>query len=97
MESNRETDSQRPGSPFLHSLYDLGQILTESNWQKDIRVANLLERWVHFSIYSDQGDACKYARKCEDLFMQHDYEQVKKTFLCALEQFRIIEGQNFGR
>jgi len=87
-------DTTRPGSPLLHALHDLGESLTRSNWDKD---ANLLHRWVHFSIYSDQGDACKYARKCEDLFMEHDWEEVKKGVLHALEQIRLVEGKDFGR
>ena len=45
----------------------------------------------------NMGDDCAYYRKSKDLFLRRDYDQVMELFLKVLEQYRIVEGNNFGR
>lgn len=43
------------------------------------------------------GDDCPYYKKSKDIFLQRDYEALKTLFLECLNQYRIVEGQDFGR
>jgi hypothetical protein len=43
------------------------------------------------------GDDCPYYKKSKDVFLNRDYDQVKDLFLKVLDQYRIVEGQSFGR
>lgn len=46
---------------------------------------NLVEKYNYFLENSDAGPDCPYAKKCLTLFMTHDYEDIKKELLAALE------------
>lgn len=61
------------------------------------RSEGMLERYNWFINNSNMGDDCTYARKCEDLFLRDDYEEIRDLFLECLEEFRKIEGLTFGR
>lgn len=58
---------------------------------------SMVERYKYFVEHSDAGKDCSYARKCKDLFLRYDYEDIKKLLVKTLEQFRIIEGSDFGK
>jgi hypothetical protein len=45
----------------------------------------------------NMGDDCAYYRKSKDLFLRRDYDQVMELFLKVLEQYRLVEGDSFGR
>jgi hypothetical protein len=57
----------------------------------------MLERYQWFINNSNMGDSCTYAKKCLDLFLREDYEDIKKLFLECLKEFRSVEGDNFGK
>lgn len=42
------------------------------------------------------GDDCAFYQKSKDLFLRKDYDQVMELFLKVLDQYRIVEGRNFG-
>jgi hypothetical protein len=58
---------------------------------------SMAERYKYFVEHSERGKDCSYAKKCQDLFLRYDYEDVKAEFLETLKYFRIIEGENFGK
>lgn len=43
------------------------------------------------------SDNCAYYRKSKDLLLKEDFDQIKDLFLICLEEYRKIEGNNFGR
>lgn len=43
------------------------------------------------------GENCAYYRKSRNLFMDKDYQELKLLFLETLEEFRKVEGDNFGK
>ena len=56
-----------------------------------------LRRYYYFIYNSTYGRDCKYAAKYKDIFLNEDYEDIKKLFLEALTEFRNIEGDEFGK
>jgi hypothetical protein len=57
---------------------------------------SMIERYNFFITHSEFGKDCTYARKCKDIFLREDYEQIKQIFLDTLVQFRMVEGNQFG-
>lgn len=57
----------------------------------------MLERYCFFCEHSEHGPSCGYALKAKDLWEKMDYEEVRKLFLEALEEFRLVEGESFGK
>ena len=55
----------------------------------------MLERCDYFARKS--GRECSYTLKSQSLFFREDYHAVRDLFLVALEAFRKIEGNGFGR
>lgn len=55
------------------------------------------ERYAWFVENGQYGYDCTYALKAQDFFLREDYEDVKKLFLETLEDFRKVEGEDFGR
>ncbi len=43
------------------------------------------------------GADCPYYWKSKDLFLSKDYDQLKVLFLKCLEQYRLVEGKDFGK
>jgi hypothetical protein len=56
-----------------------------------------IQRYQHFITHSEFRKDCGYAKKCKELFLKYDYVRIKNHFLKALEQFRTIEGKDFGK
>ncbi len=56
-----------------------------------------IQQYLHFITHSEYGKDCGYAKKCKDLFLRYDYEEIRDLFLKTLEQFRVIEGKDFGK
>lgn len=55
---------------------------------------NILERYAHFKTYSEKKKRCNYALKCRDLFLRHDYDEIRKLILEAAEMIKEIEPGN---
>ena len=81
---------------LLISLFDLYQRLGKHSNSTSV-TGGMLERYHWFINNSEFKEDCAYAHKSKDLFLRYDYEEIKKLFLDTLEQFRIIEGEKFGR
>lgn len=58
---------------------------------------SLFERYDYFVKNSSSGKDCQYAKKCQALILKHDYDDIMKLFLKVLEQYRLVEGNNFGK
>lgn len=43
------------------------------------------------------GGECPYYKKSKDIFLNRDYENLKALFLKCLDQYRLVEGKDFGR
>ncbi len=43
------------------------------------------------------GEDCPFYKKSRDIFLNRDYTDLKVLFLKVLKQYRIIEGDTFGR
>lgn len=56
-----------------------------------------VQQYLHFIEHSEFGKDCGYAKKCKDLYLRYDHEEIKHLFLKALEQYRLIEGEDFGK
>ncbi len=59
--------------------------------------SDLVEQYKYFITHSEYGKDCQYARKAKDIWLKYDYNDIKTLFLLILEQYRVIEGQDFGR
>lgn len=46
---------------------------------------SMIERYKYFVENTEYGRACVYARKSRDLFLTHDYEDIKKQLLHVVE------------
>jgi len=79
---------------LLESLNSLVSRINNHGGKLD---ASMLERYIYFIEHSEFGKDCSYARKCMDLFIKYDYNDVRALFLDVLEQFRLIEGKDFGK
>lgn len=42
------------------------------------------------------GADCPYYKKSRDIFLNKDYEELKRLFLEVLSSYRTIEGKEFG-
>ena len=84
-----------PHNNVLDALWSLYKRI--QNHAGQIEGANCLERYARLVEMSDRGYSCQFARKYMNLFMEHDYEDVRTKFLNTLEMFRLIEGDGFGR
>lgn len=67
------------------------------NHRKDGQPNGMLERYNYFIYNSEHGRECKYARKCLDIFLEEDYEDIRKLLLEVLSEFRNVEGDKFGK
>jgi hypothetical protein len=56
-----------------------------------------VQQYNHFVTHSEFGFSCGYAKKCKELFLKYDYEELRDLFLKTLEQFRLVEGKDFGK
>jgi hypothetical protein len=79
---------------LLLELDNLGQRMHSHGGKLE---ESMLERYRYFVEHSEQGRNCVYAKKCKELFLCYDYEDVRKQFLETLELFRTVEGETFGR
>lgn len=43
------------------------------------------------------GADCPYYWRSKDIFLNKDYDDLRDLFLKCLEQYRLVEGANFGR
>ena len=46
---------------------------------------------------AELGNDCPFYRKSKDIFLNRDYDQVRALFLKCLDQYRLVEGKDFGR
>ncbi len=83
-------------SDLLSSLYQLFLRLSFHVDNTGKTNGGMLERYHWFINNSEYGSNCQYARKCKDLFERFDYEEIRDLFLVCLEEFRKIEGAEFG-
>ena len=58
---------------------------------------NIPERFCWFVKNSESGENCRYARQYAKMFEERDYEMIRDSFLETLDQFRKLEGDDFGR
>lgn len=70
---------------LLDLLNDLHQALKSSGVE---RTAGLKEA---------MGADCAYYRKSKDLFVTNHFDKVRDIFLLTLEEYRKVEGNQFGR
>lgn len=80
---------------LLLSLFNLAQRINSHGGV--LPGESMLERYKYFLQHSENKENCTYARKCKDLFLNYDYEDIKVRFLEVLELIRLVEGKNFGR
>lgn len=83
-------DNQEPDLLLL--LDDLRLRLINKDGYSD-----MVEKYKYFCTHSEYGKNCSYAKKCKDVYLRYDYEDIKILFLKILEQYRIVEGDQFGR
>lgn len=57
---------------------------------------SMVERYRYFVEHSERGTQCTYARKCKEIFLRYDYEDIRDQLLLVLEHLRLIEGKEFG-
>lgn len=48
---------------------------------------SMIERYKYFVEHSAYGAGCVYARKCRDLYLTHDHEQIKQQLLAIVELY----------
>lgn len=79
---------------LLIQLDNLAQRMHQHGGKLD---ESMLERYRYFVEHSEKGQNCVYAKKCKELFLCYDYEDVRAQFIKTLELFRTVEGDRFGR
>ena len=71
-------------------LVDLhNRMNTYGNKCKD---TNIIERYRDLINSSTHGKNCGYARKYRDMFIEHDYEDIRKLITEAAEMFKEIDS-----
>lgn len=80
---------------LLDVLFDLS--LRMNTYGGKIENCNVLDRWHHFSVTAERGKDCVYARKYRDMFLDKDYEDVKKLVLEAAEYFNSIDKPLYSK
>lgn len=48
---------------------------------------SMVERYKFFVEHSEAGTNCHLARKCRDLFVRYDYDDIKKQILSIVELY----------
>ena len=67
--------AELPIHHLLDTLYELQQRLLHTGGGKGIE---LLEKYRGLIEVSNMGRACTYAMKCKNLFMNNDYQEIKR-------------------
>lgn len=52
---------------------------------------NILERYHYFIQHAEKKKYCNYALKYRDMFLEHDYEEIRKLILEAAAMLTTIE------
>ena len=81
---------------LLENLFTLWSRLSRHG-DGEKTTGGMLERYHWFLHNSEYKEDCQYTKKCQDLFLRTDYEDIKKLFLECLAAFRQVEGDTFGR
>lgn len=74
---------------LLDVLFDLNARM--NTYGGKIENTNCIDRYMQFVKTSDRGKNCVYARKYREMFLEHDYEDIKKLVEEAAEMFRQID------
>jgi len=87
-------DSDKEPSDLIIELDTLQKRINSHGGKMD--GDSMAERYRYFVEHSERGKSCVYARKCKDLFLRYDYEDIRDQLLLVLEELRLIEGRDFG-
>lgn len=76
---------------------DLFDVLVDLNtrlntYGNKVEGTNIIERYRDLINSSVHGKNCGYARRYRDLFVEHEYEDVKKLILEAADMFKAIDS-----
>lgn len=53
---------------------------------------SVIERYSFMVKHSEYGKNCGYARKYRDMFVEHDYEDIRKLIMEAADMFKAIDS-----
>jgi hypothetical protein len=73
---------------LLDILCDLNFRMTHYGGKTE---CNLLERYHYFITHAEKKKYCNYALKYRDMFLTHDYEEIRKLVLEAAAMLASIE------
>jgi hypothetical protein len=82
---------------LLTLLDDLCLRIQNKKTHEDTSGVCIPERYKYMIEHSEFKKDCGYAKKYKDIFLRSDYEEIKQIFLDVLVQYRLIEGNEFGR
>jgi hypothetical protein len=80
----------QPARDILDILCELSHRMTHHGGKIP---GDILERTAYFSSHTDLGKTCAYYLKYRDMFMKHDYQDVRRLILEASEYIRRQEEE----
>jgi len=54
---------------------------------------SMVERYKYFVEHSEYGKDCSFARKCKDLFLTYDYDDIVKQLKVVIQLIEDVEGK----